>query len=79
MVEHGESQSGTRDGTRDVRGVEIASGNNWQTASEVDVDTDLRVQEVAPDALLQDEANTQNQQSKSWMKQDFSSQLLTER
>ena len=76
VVEHGESQSGTRDGTRDVRGVEIASGNNWQTASEVDVNTDLRVQEVAPDALLQDEANTQeNQQSKCWMKQDFSSQL----
>ena len=39
--------------------MDIASGNSWQTASKVDVDMDLRVQEVAQDAILQDEANTQ--------------------
>ena len=59
-----ECRSGTRDGTRDVKGVEIASGNSWQVASKVDVDTDLRVQGVAQDEILQDEANMQeiNQQ-----------------
>ena len=35
------------------------TGNSWQKASEVDVDIDLRVQEVVQDAILQDEANTQ--------------------
>ena len=45
---------------RDATGVEEASGNSWQTASKVDVDIDLRVQDVAQDAILQD------QQSKSW-------------
>ena len=43
------SQSGTRDGTRDVTGVEIAFGKNAR----------LRVQGVAQDAILQDEANMQ--------------------
>ena len=54
-----ESRSGTRDESRDATIVETASGNSWQTASKVDVDIDLRGQEVAQDAILQDEANTQ--------------------
>ena len=54
-----ESRSGTRDGTRDATGVDIASGNSWHTASNMDVDIDLRAQGVAQDAILQDEANMQ--------------------
>ena len=63
MVAKWETQSGTRDGKRDVKGVEIASGNSWHTASQVDqkpsVDIDLRAQGVAQDAILQDEAKMQ--------------------
>ena len=54
-----ESRAGTRDETRDATGVEKASGNSWRTASTADVDTDLREQEVTADALLKNEANTQ--------------------
>ena len=39
--------------------MEKASGNSWRNASKVDVGTDLKVQEVAQNALGQDEANTQ--------------------
>ena len=64
MVAKWESQSGTRDGTRDVKGVEIASGNSLQTASKPDADIDLKAQGVSQDAILQDEAKMQeiNQQ-----------------
>ena len=46
---------------RDTRptGVQKGSGNRWQTASKMDVDIDLRVQGVAQDAILQDEASMQ--------------------
>ena len=37
----------------------MASGNSWRTTSKVDVDLDLKVQEIAQNALGHDEANTQ--------------------
>ena len=55
-----ESRAGTRDGTRDATEVEIASGNSSRTASKVDFGTYLSGQEAAADALLKNEANTQD-------------------
>ena len=54
-----ESRTGTQDETTDATGVDMASGNSWRTTLKVDVDLDLKVQEVAQNALGQDEANTQ--------------------
>ena len=54
-----ENRARSRDGTRDATGVEKVSGNNWRTASKVDVGTDLSGQEVTTDTLLKNEANTQ--------------------
>ena len=48
-----------RDETRDATEVELATGNSERAASEVDVGTDLSGQEVTTDALLKNEANTQ--------------------
>ena len=53
------SRTGTRDETTDATGVDMGPGNSWRTTSKVDVDLDLKVQEVAQNALGQDEANTQ--------------------
>ena len=36
-----------------------AAGYSWQTVSKVDVHLGLRVQEIAQDAILQDETDTQ--------------------
>ena len=48
-----------RDQTRDATEVELATGDTERTASKVDVDTELSGQEVTTDALLKNEANTQ--------------------
>ena len=93
VVAKWESQSGTRDGTRDVRGFSTGTGNSSgkpvqdpdpKVEQKPDVDIDLRVQRAAQTAILQDEAkireiNKQVNKIKSWIKQDFYSQRLDER
>ena len=51
--------STSRDETTDATGVDMASGSSWRTTSKVDVDLDLKVQEVAQNAFGQHEAKTQ--------------------
>ena len=53
-----ESRAGTLDETRHATGVEKAPGNSWRTASKVDVG-DPRGQEVITNALLKNDAKTQ--------------------
>ena len=65
VVAKWESQSGTRDRTRDVRGYTIGTGKAQGSLCKIrsqrlnkkpDVDIDLQVQGVSQNAILQDEA-----------------------
>ena len=49
-----------RDETKNATEVKMATGNSERTASKVDVGTHLSEQEVVTDALLKNEANTQD-------------------
>ena len=54
-----ESRAGMREDRKNATEVEMATGNSERTVSKVDVGTHLSEQEVVTDALLKNEANTQ--------------------
>ena len=92
MAAKWQSQSGSRDGIRYVRGYTTGTGNSSEKSvqdrqpkieQKLDVDIDLRVHRVSRDAILQDEAkireSIQQVNKVKMIKQDFLSQRLDER